>query len=197
MSKNKVEVANKKLLLSHMMSDPNKHKSPSKFQTEQDSELVQLNKILKFGTENIFSEESIKSGDTEYSDQFIDALCDRKRIFEEESKEESKPHEKQLMGINDYFNMFKDAQLIDTSKDENDGEWEDLIGKELKEMKEQEMLFMGKGMRKRDSKVKYFQDQEEGNEQLSEYDAKEDTPDVDMEDEEACKELVTETHQRK
>ena len=47
--------------------------------------------------------------------------------------------------------------------------WEEVLRKELEENRQQEMLMMGKGMRKRNANVNYIHDNEEVDDKMSEY----------------------------
>jgi chromodomain-helicase-DNA-binding protein 4 len=118
-----VEIAKKKLKLAHLMNG------------KDNDDNLELNKILKFGTDQIFKSNEEKV--VEYSQEFLDGLLDRKKLFEKE--DEKQPEN---------FKFDKPMHIEECEED-----WETKIGKELEIIKEQEMLMMGKGMRMKSKAV--------------------------------------------
>ena len=113
-----VEVARQKLMLSYMVSDSSK--SPEKSDTKQaDSNIIELNEILKFGSNRIINN-SKDCIEKEYTDEFLQSICDRDKLFEEQNQHKENENfipSKSQLKINDCLDVFKEARIDDKGDD--------------------------------------------------------------------------------
>ena len=179
-----VEMAQQKLMLSYMVGDSSKGPEEVETETKQgDNNPYEMNRMLKFGSAKIINN-SKDYVEKEYTEEFLQSICDREKLFEEQKQytdnENFSPSKQNKPKINDMLKVFEDPN-IDEKGDEN---WEEMLQEQIDKEQQQEMLLMGKGMRKRNATVNYIQDNDEIEEKLSEYHNSSNAEDIKSEDDE-------------
>ncbi|CAI2386132.1 unnamed protein product [Moneuplotes crassus] len=148
-----IETAQHKLLLGglYVQRDKRTQNLDTASSKSTSIEAKEMNQVLKFGANSIFSSEEDDSyNDKDLTEEEINNLLDREKHFQEDDKDSEQT------GIEDYFNAFKVAQIQNKvegtkhSKDpKTDQSWDDLLGKQVVDQKQKELENMGKGKRKR------------------------------------------------
>ncbi|XP_078374198.1 chromodomain-helicase-DNA-binding protein 4-like isoform X2 [Oculina patagonica] len=165
------QVAKKKMMLTHLVVRPGLGSNKAAVMSKSE-----LNDILRFGTQELFKDDTAKDGDSgdsgriDYDEKAVLSLLDRT------SSHDDAPDEEKDIMANEYLASFKVASYVVKQKDEDvevlkqDAEtadpdyWEKLLRHHYEQFQEDEARHLGKGKRIR-KQVSYvdggMEDQEE------------------------------------